>query len=199
VNFGGLLPREISAALDLDVFKFGLISEWDRRDSDFYPTTGSLIQLNVFRGEVRSRRGRDYSKAVLKGSYFRPAFAPDDVLALSATLCNASDNAPFFDACSIGLTDDMRGFSVTEYIGDRLISAQAEYRGRFGRSRFGYVAFAGVGSVYKTRTSDRGAHAAAGIGLRYRVSKSFPVDFSADVTANSDGQTLYYIYVGQSF
>ena len=198
-NFGGLLPPEISASLDLDVFKYGLISEWDRRDSDLYPTTGSRITLNLFRGEVRSGSSRDYSKAVLQGTYFRPAFGDNDVLALSATLCKVSDRAPFFDACSIGLTDGMRGFSVTEYIGDGLISAQAEYRGRIGNTRLGYVAFAGAGSVNQTQTSKSGMHSAAGIGLRYRLSKSFPVDFSADVTSNSDGETLYYIYVGQSF
>ncbi len=198
-NFSGRLPLEISAARDLDVFKFGLISEWDRRDSDLYPTTGSLMRLDLFRGEVSGLRDRDYNKAVLRSSYFFPTRGGNDVLALSATLCKASDKAPFFDSCSIGLTDSIRGFSVTEYIGKRLISAQAEYRGRFGTSRFGYVAFAGVGSVNDTRTSAAGTHAAAGIGLRFRVSKSFPVDFSADVTSNSDGETLYYVYVGQSF
>lgn len=197
-NFNDILPPEVSAALDVDVFKFGLTTDWDRRDSDIYPTSGSRLTFDVFRGEVSGSIASDYNKAVLQGSIFRPAFE-DGVLAVSATLCGASENAPFFDSCSIGLTDGLRGFSVTRYIGGRLASAQAEYRGRIGNSRFGYVAFAGAGSVGGTKTSKAGVHSAAGLGLRYRLSKSFPVDFSIDATINSDDETLYYIFVGQSF
>ena len=197
-NFGGTLPPEVSASLDLDVFKFGVISDWDRRDSDIYPTSGTRLTLDVFRGEVRGDVTRDYNKAVVQGSLYRPV-SENGVFAVSATLCGASESAPFFDACSIGLTDGMRGFSVTKYIGDSLISAQTEYRGRIGQSRFGYAAFAGVGSVGGTETSASGIHYAAGIGLRFRLSKSFPVDFSIDATVNSDDETLYYVYVGQSF
>lgn len=198
-NFGGVLPPEFSAAADLEVLKTGIISEWDRRDDDIFPTTGSLISLDISRGDVSGSSDLDYNKAVLQGSYFRPALGQNDVFAVSATACKSSDNAPFFDACSIGLTDGLRGFSVTDYIGDSLLSVQAEYRGRFGNSRFGYAAFAGAGVVHETLTSKSGTHSAAGVGVRYRLSKSFPVDFSADVTFNSDEETLYYIYVGQSF
>ena len=197
-NFNGILPPEFSAAADLEVLKVGIISQWDRRDDDIFPTTGSLISLDIFRGDVTGDVAQDYNKAVLQGSYFRPAFGPNDVVAMSATACRASD-APFFDACSIGLTDGLRGFSVTDYIGDSLLSVQAEYRGRFGGSRFGYAAFAGAGVVNGTITSESGTHSAAGLGLRYRLSNAFPVDFAGDITINSDDETLYYIYVGQAF
>lgn len=198
-NFNGILPPEVSLAADLEVFKFGIISQWDRRDNDIYPTTGSLVTLDIFRGDVTGSVDLDYDKAVVQGSYFRAGLRSQDVIAFSATGCKTSNNAPFFDACSIGLTDGLRGFSVTDYIGDSLVSVQAEYRGRFGDSPFGYAAFAGAGVVNGTLTSEAGTHSAAGLGLRYRLSNSFPVDFSADVTINSDDDTLYYIYVGQSF
>ena len=198
-NFGGVLPPEVSTALNLDVFKYGLIAEWDRRDSDLYPTTGSLVTLDAFRGEVTGGRGQDYAKAVLQGSYFQPGLGPGSVLAVSGTLCRTSEKAPFFDACSIGLTDGLRGFSVTEYLGSSLVSAQAEYRGRIGNSRWGYVAFGGAGRVNEIVSSLSGTHAAAGVGIRYRLSKSLPVDFSFDATTNNDGEQLYYVFVGQSF
>jgi hemolysin activation/secretion protein len=198
-TFGGVLPPEYALSANLEVFKYGLIAEWDRRDSDIYPTTGTLAKLDAYQGEVIGDVGADYSKAVLQGSYFRPGFREDHVLGLTATGCLASDKAPFFDACSIGLTDGFRGFSVTEYIGESLFSIQAEYRGRFGDSRLGYVAFAGAASVGGTQTSSAGSHGAVGLGARYRLSKDFPVDFSVDATLNSDGETLYYIFVGQAF
>lgn len=157
------------------------------------------MTLDAYQGEITGEVGSDYSKAVLQGSYFRPGFRAGDVLGMTATGCLASDKAPFFDACSIGLTDGFRGFSVTEYIGESLISAQVEYRGRIGGSRFGYVAFAGAASVGGTQTSSAGSHGAVGVGARYRLSKDFPVDFSVDATLNTDGEELYYIFVGQAF
>jgi hypothetical protein len=198
-DFLGDLPPEIDAALDLNVLKYGLTADWDNRDSDLYPTRGGRVALEAFRGDVRGDVGRDYDKAVLQGQVFRQGFGRRDVVAGETTACAASETAPFFDTCSLGLVDGLRGFSVTDYIGNRLLSAQAEYRGRIGGSRFGYAVFAGGGWVGETLTSDSGVHGAAGAGLRFRLSRSFPVDFSVDLTANSDGDSLYYVYVGQSF
>jgi hemolysin activation/secretion protein len=198
-TFGGVLPPEYTLSADLEVFKYGLIAEWDRRDSDIYPTKGTRVTFDAYQGEVSGDVGADYRKAVLQGSYFRRGFGADDVLGTTATGCLASDKAPFFDACSIGMTDGLRGFSVTEYIGESLISAQIEYRGRLSDSRLGYVAFAGAALVGGTRTSSASTNGAIGVGARYRLSKDFPVDFSVDATHNSDGETLYYIFVGQAF
>ena len=41
--------------------------------------------------------------------------------------------------------------------------------------------------------------AAGGFGLRYRVSKKFPVDFSVDGSWNDEHEGLLYISVGQRF
>ncbi len=54
-NFNGILPPEFSPAADLEVLKVGIISQWDRRDDDIFPTTGSLISLDIFRGDVTGR------------------------------------------------------------------------------------------------------------------------------------------------
>ena len=85
--------------------------------------------------------------------------------------CAADSNAPFFDKCAIGLSDSMRGFSPTEFIDTRLVSAQVELRQRLGR-RIGFVAFGGIGDSY-ANLSDNGSHSAIGAGLRYRVSRNF--------------------------
>lgn len=197
--FGGLLPPEVTAGFDLSVLKYGFVADWDRRDNDLYPSNGARVRLDLFHGEVTGRLGSDYRKGVLQLQAFKPGFDENDVAAFSATYCTASKSAPFFDSCALGLVDGMRGFSVTEHIGTELISAQAEYRGRFGRSRFGYVAFAGIGKAGGFAGTDDGLHAAVGLGLRFRISRAFPVDLSFDITTNSDGESPYYVYVGQSF
>jgi hypothetical protein len=38
-----------------------------------------------------------------------------------------------------------------------------------------------------------------GLGLRYRVSEKFPVDFAVDGSVSEDGDGLLYISVGQRF
>jgi hypothetical protein len=68
------------------------------------------------------------------------------------------------------------------------MSAQAEVRARFGNSAFGYVAFAGVGSVGATRTCQSGLQSAVGLGLRYRLSVAFPVGFCIGSIRNRDGE-----------
>ncbi|MFK7871521.1 MAG: BamA/TamA family outer membrane protein [Roseobacter sp.] len=198
-DFGLPLPPEITVALDLEIVKFGLVATLDTRSSEFFPTGGSLVSFDIFRGEVVRGLGSDYEKAVLKGAYFRRGLTDQDAIAFAGTLCHASKSAPFFDACSIGLTDGFRGFSVTKYIGESLLSGQVEYRGRVGKTRLGYVAFAGAGSVGGTTTSKAGIHSAAGLGVRYRLSKEYPVDLAIDATVNSDDDSLLYLYVGQSF
>lgn len=198
-GFGLALPPEINSALDLEIAKFGLVSTLDTRDSEFFPTAGSLVSFEIFRGEVVGGLGSDYEKAVLQGAHFRRGLTDQDAIAFAGTLCHASQSAPFFDACSIGLTDGLRGFSVTKYIGQSLLSGQVEYRGRIGNTRLGYVAFAGAGSVGETTTSNAGIHSAAGLGVRYRLSNEYPVDLAIDATVNSDDDALLYLYVGQSF
>ncbi|MEI4234929.1 hypothetical protein [Roseovarius sp. D22-M7] len=69
-----------------------------------------------------------------------------------------------------------------------------EYRKRLGK-RIGVVAFGGVGAVGDRLDALDDVGAAAGLGLRYRVSKKFPVDGSR----NEEGESLLYISVGQRF
>ena len=91
-------------------------------------------------------------------------------------------------------------FSATQFLDYNSASLQLEYRHRFTK-RLGAVAFAGVGQVGpQFKDLDIGGnHSAVGVGGRYRVSKKFPVDFSVDVSRNSQRENTLYIYVGQRF
>lgn len=54
---------------------------------------------------------------------YRPLFDLG-VLAWTATGGAATDDAPFFDACSFGGTDSFRGYGATEFIDTALLSSQ---------------------------------------------------------------------------
>lgn len=193
----GLLPPALRPEANLELLNYGLSADWDLRDNDTYPTKGARLQVEAFHGQSLGDIDLDYDKAFLTyDSYF--SLGQTSVLTARFFMCGASQSAPFFDSCGLGLDDKFRGFNVTRYIGDRSASAQVEFRQRLGK-RLGFVVFGGIGSAgtaFDTLNS-AGWHSAGGIGARYRVSKKFPVDFSVDVAWNSDDDTLLYISVGQ--
>ncbi|MHA3976875.1 BamA/TamA family outer membrane protein [Halovulum sp. GXIMD14794] len=195
----GDLPTSIIPDANLTILKGGAFGEWDARDDTLYPTSGTYARLEAFRGWGLEGRDREYDKATLLTNAYYP-IGEKIVLAGRFSACAADREAPFFDSCLLGGTDAMRGFPVTQYIGDRLLSVQGEVRGRL-TSRFGYVLFGGAGSVGDDFSDvfDGPLRVAGGVGARIRLSNSFPVDFSIDGTLNDEGEKLLYIYVGQDF
>jgi outer membrane protein assembly factor BamA len=194
------VPAEILADLgDATVTGIGLTGDLDRRDDTIYPTDGMQLSLVLYGNQFDGLRTRDYQKGVLLYDTFHP-LGDKGVLAARGALCGASDETPFFDLCSLGGTDAMRGFPVTQFLDNRLASAQVEYRRVFA-GRLGGVVFAGAGMVGADtdELSFDDAHAAAGVGARIRLSRKFPVDFSIDASWNDEDEQLLYIYVGQRF
>lgn len=193
------LPPALSPDLDMEIVTLGLTAEWDKRDESDYPTSGFRISSELARAIVLGGSSRRYTTANAKFDYFH-APTNSGVLALRAVICGVSTDTPFFDQCSIGATDSFRGFNSTEFLDLRSTSVQVEYRHRFS-PRWGGVAFGGVGWTGPTlgQLSAGGTHSAVGLGLRYRVSRKFPVDFAVDASHADDGSNLLYIYVGQRF
>jgi len=112
--------------------------------------------------------------------------------------CSAPGRVPFYDLCSLGGTDAFRGYNITQFLDNALVSAQVEYRKRLGK-RIGVVAFGGVGAVGDAFDTLDDVGSAVGLGLRYRVSQKFPVDFAVDGSVSEGGDGLLYISVGQRF
>lgn len=193
------LPQEFLADATLEITRVSAFGEYDTRDDTFYPTSGlrfsGTVSHGIFAGSGRS----GYTKGVATASGYLPVF-DQSVLAGHAVACRASDNAPFFDACSLGVTDNFRGYVSTEFLDTALVSVQTEFRGQLV-GRLGYTVFAGAGSV----SNDIGSalsgdfRAAGGVGLRIRLSKTFPLDYAIDLATNERGTQLLYISVGQRF
>mgnify|MGYP001112393997 CR=1 FL=1 len=193
------VPPPFDQFLNAEIASIGLISDWDRRDDTLYATSGGYLHVEAFHNVALSGLVQDYDKAYLTYTHYLK-LGQSGVLVAHGAICGASSTTPFFDLCGLGTTDAFRGFSATQFIDQRSLSLQLEYRHQFTK-RLGMVGFGGAGQV-GPRFSDLGAggtHSAAGIGARYRVSKKFPVDFSVDMTHNNLGDSLLYIYVGQRF
>lgn len=196
-DLGGLLPPELQPDANLKLGTLGAVADRDTRDDTDYPTEGSRIVANGFRGQTLDGPSRGYAKGFVNADAFAPLWQ-DAVLAARASVCAASARAPFFDSCALGLNDRFRGFPSTRFIDSHAASAQVELRQRLG-GRFGAVLFAGIGGVGPGfgRLHATGDHAAGGVGARYRLSRKFPLDFSIDYSRNNEGEELVYIYVGQ--
>jgi outer membrane protein assembly factor BamA len=201
------LPEALALQANLEFLELELSASYDSRNDSFYPTFGSVVDLtlssggtfkSLFDGQL-NLSDVSYEKLVVKATLFVPV-RQDGVLAGSVVVCGASRGTPFFNLCGLGLTDAMRGFSATENLAQYTASAQVEYRGRFNE-RFGYVFFAGGGG----RGADlsdafaEGGGAAAGLGLRIRLSKAFELDYAVDVARDDSGEDFLYISVGQRF
>jgi len=196
---GFQIPPPFDRFLNMEIISPALVAEWDRRDDTIYPTQGFNLKAQVSHSYTLEGLTGDYSKGFVNYShYFNPI--TNGVIAARASTCVASDDTPFFDQCSLGATDAFRGFPVTQFLNLRSVSMQVAYRHRLS-NRFGVVAFAGAGQTGDSfsNLSAGGTHSAAGLGVRYRVSRKFPVDLSVDWTRNNDSEDQLYIYVGQRF
>lgn len=196
---GGSLVGGFLANRPFDVYRLGLVAEFDQRDNTTYPTRGVVVKGTLTNGLVDVSDGIDYQKLVVSASGYWPV-SKQGVFAATATVCGASSSAPFFDSCALGAVDNFRGFSSAEFIDDTLFSTQVEFRGRMTK-RLGYVMFAGAAVTGDdlSAAADSPVRSAVGAGLRIRLSKVFPVDYALDVSRNNRGENLLYVTVGQRF
>lgn len=93
-------------------------------------------------------------------------------------MCVASEKAPFFDLCLLGLSSDLRGYQIGQYRDNRMLVGQAEYR-RELFWRLGAVAFAGAGAVGSSFTSFGNAEPGGGLGLRFVLAKRNHINLRA--------------------
>ncbi|MEM1431899.1 MAG: BamA/TamA family outer membrane protein [Pseudomonadota bacterium] len=198
VALGGF-PVLPGFGIDVEQVIAGPTLEWDTLDDAIYPTSGTNAKLWAQRGVGLDGFDAEFWKYVLQAKAFAPLGARG-VVGGSVTACEVDGEAPFFNLCAIGLTDGLRGYAIGRFFGPTLLSGQIEYRARF-TDRIGGVAFAGASGVAPDFEALDAARfkSAAGLGLRYRLSRQFPLDFSVDGVRNEDGDDLLYIYVGQAF
>jgi hemolysin activation/secretion protein len=94
---------------------------------------------------------------------------------------------------------DLRGYAPGTYIGRSLAAAQAEWRWQ-ATQRIGLVAFGGVGGVWGDVPifEQDDFLPAGGVGLRWRLTEKFRVNFRIDYAWGKDDEVLL-ISVGEAF
>ncbi len=193
------IPPPFDAFTRMEIASPGVVLKWDTRDDTIYPTTGFQLKTEYVHSITLNGITGNYGKGSGQYTHY---FSPlkNGVVVARGAVCSASSQTPFFDQCALGGADGFRGFPATQFLDFRAASLQIEYRHQLTK-RIGGVAFGGVGQTGDrfSTLSQGGTHSAYGLGVRYRVSKKFPVDFSVDWSRNDLDQDNLYIYVGQRF
>lgn len=186
--------------IDLETLRGGLFFEYETTDNDVFPRDGWRVNVRADKGWFQNNSSRsDFWVSTALIDRFIPV-GERDAVALRGTLCASDDDAPYFIECSLGRTDKFRGFEFFRFGGSALASFQAEYRGRLP-NRFGYSVYGGIGAAGDGfgGLNDAGWQGAVGAGLRYQLTKRFPLDLTLDVTLNSQNEYNAYVFIGQGF
>ncbi|MFV2059516.1 MAG: BamA/TamA family outer membrane protein [Gammaproteobacteria bacterium] len=187
------LPPNANAN-NLTTSGLGIISNYDSRDNNYYPTSGDYFEIVLSRDS--DSWGSDFEFDKLS-SFYRHYFAitEKDTVALQARYDTVSGNAPFYLLPFL----QMRGFAAGKYQSDVTLSGHVEWRHKF-HPRWGFVTFYEAGSVsntasdiFKNETVD-----SYGVGIRWQVTKDKKLNLGIDV-AKSDTDSAVYIKVGESY
>ena len=208
----GNLPPDIVAAVPDDLLSTRTVAvgphlQRDTRNDQFYPTRGTILNAggDFFLKGLGSKF--DYQVYQVRFEGYR-SLSERQVLALGSIGCAAAgDRVPFYDLCLYGARNYVRGYSAGRFQDRRMWATQVEYRLRLPKllgigftERFGVVGFGGIGWVGK-QLSDMAFDEllpGGGAGLRFRLTKKYPINFRLDYGIGKVGHTVS-MGVGEAF
>ncbi|MGV3684465.1 MAG: BamA/TamA family outer membrane protein [Daejeonella sp.] len=204
---GGIYTNDPSI-VDRDggkVLFIGVSQIIDNRNSNTYTTSGSYLKLNysyapglfggdnfdggMFKADLRSFKS--FSKKVVLG-----------VNGLYQTIGNGG--TPFYLLPQMGNDEMMRGYYTGRYRDENLLALQAELRLRLN-PRFGFVGFAGTGTVYgkgNFRVGDLKPSLGGGFRYFFDIEKGLSVrmDYAfGEKRPGEERQKGFYLSLGESF
>jgi outer membrane protein assembly factor BamA len=195
---GDLLGRDgpLSNLKD-SVLTTGLTATYDSRNKDYSPSEGSLLQGGLDIALNDFIRRESFSRVTLNLNHY-DTLMDDLVLASHGSFCGESGRVPIFDLCLFGSQNDLRGYAVGHYQDKTMFTLQEELRWH-AFWRVGFVAFAGLGSVAPSIGRFDKLLYSGGVGMRFLASREYGVNIGIDGAVNAQGQTTYYIQVGEAF
>ena len=177
----------------------GVQGEYDTRDNDYWPSRGSLAELKARFFSTATGESGSFQRYQVAWSWYNGLRGSDLVLATNINACAAPGDAPFYGLCMLGSGRyNMRGYTQGRYRDHVGSVVQAELRGHKGRA--GAVVFAGLGQVAANGGDifDAPMLPAGGLGLRYQLTKKYPMHMRLDYAWGRDGGLLYFS-VGEAF
>jgi hypothetical protein len=173
----------------------GLTLEYDSRDVPTNAYSGSRFETKAIFSQAKGLETSSYQSYYLRMRRYHKLNNSPIVIAWDVYGCSKGGKFPLWDTCRLNL----RGFSMTDYLGDQSISAQVEARWQASK-RWGFVVFGGAGHVsnsFSARGEDERVPS-YGAGVRFMVLGSKRVNLRVDYAQSNDNEA-WYISVGEAF
>lgn len=194
------LPPAAGDTSEASLVAFGVHSEVDTRDDDYWPIQGSYGELKGMFFVDALGGSRTFQRYQASWSQYAPIRGKRLSLASNAAICAANGSAPFWSLCAIGTGKaGLRGYTQGRYRDSVMTTVQTELRFHTD-GRLGAVAFAGFGQVMPTLGDIFSAEMlfAGGVGARYQLTRNFPMHLRFDYSVGRDGD-LFYFGVAEAF
>jgi Omp85 superfamily domain len=172
----------------------GLQAEFDTRDDDYWPQRGSLAQLKGNFFTTTTGESGSFQRYQAAWSWYHGFRGPRLVLATNLLGCGAPGDAPFYGLCSLGTGRfSVRGYTQGRYRDHYTTAVQAELRVHTA-GRLGAVLFGGFAQVAPEVSKIFNAELlpAGGGGLRYQLTRKYPMHLRLDYAWGRDGGLLYF-------
>lgn len=178
----------------------GLKVSMDYRSNVYYPINGFFSNLQYF--TYPEFMGNEFvsNKIQISHNQFFPVRSEKDVVAARAFAGLGLGDLSFNQQFIVGTGDDIRGYSQGEYRGNYMLTLQGEYRWNLNDSKFGFVGFLGLATVFEAINEDHNGLILPGIGagIRYVVSEETHMNVGMDIAVGKDDWGLYF-RIGESF
>ena len=187
-------PEQPTVSDDAITSSLGMVTNYDSRNNNYYPTTGNYFELVwAINDEVI---GSDFDFRKLSTFYNHYlAISKNAVVALRAHLDDANGDVPFYLLPTLRL----RGFPAGLYKDNSMISGHVEWRQK-PVPRWGYVLFFEAGNVADTIDNilQTETITAYGGGIRWQVTENKQLNLGLDI-GFSEGDKAIYVNIGERF
>jgi outer membrane protein assembly factor BamA len=199
INNPNIPPIPADVGLHTNLRALGVRTVRDTRPNHFFPTAGSKFEFTAdFYAQALGSKQTFQQYKLHFNKYI--ALHKNQVLAYELYGCDAAGDAPFYQQCIYGTSNELRGYTAGQYFDRHMYTAQAEYRLSLPK-RIGLAAFVGIGEV------NPGSNALfstshflpdIGVGPRYSLSSKYHVNLRADF-ARGRGSWTWSMGIGEAF
>lgn len=178
----------------------GLKVSMDYRKNIYYPRENFHNNLKYFTYPEFMGNEAESSKLEIDHNHFFPARNGQDIIAARIFAGFGLGDLSFNQQFIVGRGDDLRGYTQGEYRGNYMTAIQGEYRWNLENTKFGFVGFFGLATVFEAINDNHNGQILPGIGagFRYTISEETHMNVGMDIAAGKDDWGLYF-RIGESF
>ncbi len=172
----------------------------DQRSNIYYPRNGFLNNIKYFTYPSFMGNESESNKIQISHNQFFPIREGQDVIAARAYAGLGLGDLSFNQQFIVGSGDDLRGYTQGEYRGNYMLTLQGEYRWNLKDSKFGFVGFLGLATVFEAINEDHNGIILPGMGagIRFIVSEETHMNVGMDAAVGKGDWGLYF-RIGESF